>query len=257
MCSSDLFNTTFYIESVINIDPFLGCDNTPNLLVPPVDAACTGVAWFHNPGAYDIDGDSLSFELTVPKRAKNVTVSGYLAPNDPAFYVDKNYSLANEAGDGPPGFSINPVTGTIIWDSPGKAGEYNIAFLIKEWRKVNDTWILLGYVTRDMQIIVDDCNNQRPELEVPQDVCIEAGEKIDATIFGFDPDGDDVAIEVFSELLTLGSNPATYSPRDTSPPILPVFQPSDPNRAELAFSWQTDCSHVKQQPYQEIGRAHV
>jgi hypothetical protein len=248
----DSFNTTFYIETVINIDPFLGCDNTPNLLVPPVDAACTGVAWFHNPGAYDIDGDSLSFEMTVPKRAKNVPVAGYLSPNDPAFYIDKNYEQANETGDGPPGFSINAVTGTIIWDSPGKAGEYNIAFLIKEWRKVNDTWILLGYVTRDMQIVVDDCNNQRPELEVPQDVCIEAGEKIDATIFGFDPDGDDVAIEVFSELLTLGSNPATYSPRDTSPPILPVFQPSDPNRAELTFSWQTDCSHVKQQPYQVV-----
>ena len=250
----DSFNTTFFIESVINIDPFLGCDNTPFLLVPPVDKACTGVAWFHNPGAYDVDGDSLSYELTVPKKEKDKAVIGYLAPNDKSFYAQAgiNYNQATEDGSGPPTFEINPVTGTLKWDSPGAPGEYNIAFLIRQWRKVNDTWIQLGYVTRDMQIIVEDCNNKRPKLEVPPDVCVEAGEKIQAVIFGSDPDLNDVSIEVFSEVLILGSNPATYSPRDIVPPILPVLQPTSPNKAELSFTWQTDCSHVKQQPYQIV-----
>ena len=250
----DSFNTTFFIESVINIDPFLGCDNTPFLLVPPVDKACTGVAWFHNPGAYDIDGDSLSYELTVPKKDKNKPVVGYLAPNSQGFYNQAgiNFNQANENGNGPPTFQIDPVTGTLTWDAPGAPGEYNIAFLIKQWRKVNDTWIQLGYVTRDMQIIVEDCNNDRPKLEVPEDICVEAGESIEALIFGTDPDRDDVSIEIFSEVLTLGSNPAQYSPRDVNPPILPVFQSTFPNRAQLFFTWQTDCSHVKQQPYQVV-----
>ena len=250
----DSFNTTFFIESVINIDPFLGCDNTPFLLVPPVDKACTGVAWFHNPGAYDIDGDSLSYELTVPLKDKKKPVVGYLPPNAQGFYVGTGLSFnqANESGTGPPTFGIDPVTGTLTWDAPGAPGEYNIAFLIKQWRKVNDTWIQLGYVTRDMQIVVEDCDNDRPELEVPEDICVEAGEKIEALIYGTDPDRDNVSIEVFSEVLTLGSNPAQYTPRDLTPPVLPVFQSSYPNRAQVFFSWQTDCSHVKQQPYQVV-----
>ncbi|HEX8061171.1 MAG TPA: gliding motility-associated C-terminal domain-containing protein, partial [Cyclobacteriaceae bacterium] len=40
----NIFNsveTRFYIETVINIDPFMGCNNSPKLLVPPIDKACT------------------------------------------------------------------------------------------------------------------------------------------------------------------------------------------------------------------------
>jgi hypothetical protein len=37
-------DTPFFIQTQIIIDPFLGCDNTPRLLVPPIDRGCTGVA---------------------------------------------------------------------------------------------------------------------------------------------------------------------------------------------------------------------
>src|SRR5690606_9976898 len=70
-------NTRFYIETEIFIDPFLGCNNTPVLLIPPIDQACTGVAFFHNPGAYDPDGDSLSYELVVPFSDRNLQVVRY------------------------------------------------------------------------------------------------------------------------------------------------------------------------------------
>ncbi|MEQ9660503.1 MAG: hypothetical protein RLO00_20365, partial [Fulvivirga sp.] len=36
-------NTRFYIETEINIDSFLGCNNTPVLLIPPIDRACPNV----------------------------------------------------------------------------------------------------------------------------------------------------------------------------------------------------------------------
>src|SRR5258706_453165 len=174
----NMFNsveTPFFIQTVINIDPFLGCDNSPRLLVPPIDKACKGAAWYHNPGAYDPDGDSLSFELTIPKQDVGRDVDAYRPPNTKEFYAGIDYGTANEAHDGPPIFSINPITGTIIWDAQGAAGEYNIAFLIKEWRKIVGVWIQLGYVTREMQIVVDDCKNRRPELKVPADICVEAG----------------------------------------------------------------------------------
>ncbi|MDZ7648032.1 MAG: hypothetical protein U5K54_13120 [Cytophagales bacterium] len=79
-------DTRFYVETQIIIDPFLGCSNTPRLLVPPIDKGCTGAAFYHNPGAFDPDGDSLSFELTIPKREKDANVFGYLDPNAKKFY---------------------------------------------------------------------------------------------------------------------------------------------------------------------------
>jgi hypothetical protein len=236
-------NTRFYIETLIIIDPFLGCNNTPKLLVPPIDRACTTIAWFHNPGAYDPDGDSLSYELVIPFRERNTTVVNYKEPSNPGFY--NNLNEGNEAGTGPPTFSINSIDGTLTWDAPGTVGEYNIAFVIREWRLVNGVWVSIGFVRRDMQIIVDDCDNERPELEVPEDVCVEAGSTLDATIFGTDPDGDSVKIEAFSEILNLADaqSPATVSP-------FPARFAAQP--AELQFQWKTDCAHIKDQPYQVV-----
>ncbi len=240
-------NTTFYIETQIIIDPFLGCSNTPVLLVPPIDKACTGVAFFHNPGAFDPDGDSLSYEFVVPKMSKNLDVVAYLDPNTKTFYdrIGLNYGVANEAGDGEPIFEIDPVTGTITWDAPGAPGEYNIAFKIYEWRKIAGVWVQQGYVTRDMQIIVEDCNNQRPELEVPSDFCVVAGETITFDVLGTDPDFDSVKIEAFSQIFSISPSPATFTPT----PI--EFQLTAPGiKALQTLTWITECDHVKDQPYQ-------
>lgn len=234
-------NTRFYIETQLLIDPYLGCNNTPKLLVPPIDRACTGIAWFHNPGAYDPDGDSLSYEMVIPFRDINTTVVNYQEPDAPKFYSD--FGHGNEAGTGQPSFSINPVDGTLTWDSPGSIGEYNIAFVVREWRLVNGNWIPIGFVRRDMQIIVDDCDNERPDLDIPEDVCVVAGTTLDASIFGTDPDGDSVKIEAFSEIFNFPAGAATYTPF-----------PADYRRqpAELKFQWNTECSHIKDQPYQVV-----
>lgn len=234
-------NTTFYVETEINIDPFLGCNNSPVLLIPPIDRACPGVAFFHNPGAYDPDGDSIAFELVVPKKEVGTVVDGYVDPNEPKFY--DNFNQGNENLNGPPTFSIDPITGEMKWDAPGTVGEYNVAFIVKEYRKINGEWFKLGFVTRDMQIIVEDCDNERPELQIPEDICVEAGETIDEVIFGTDPDNDDVKIEAFSQVLEeLG---ATIDPDDGS------FQPSTPP-AELRFVWETACLDIRDQPYQVV-----
>lgn len=244
-------NTTFYIETEINIDPFLGCNNTPKLLIAPVDKGCIGVAFQHNPGAYDPDGDSLSYQLVIPFRDRNTTVNGYEDPNKPAFYTG-NYNTANEAQNSTPTFSIDPVTGTILWDAPGIRGEFNIAFHIIEWREIDGRWVKLGYVRRDMQIIIDECDNERPDLILPNDTCVVAGTSLNVIIYGKDfpntlGDIDDVKIEAFSEIF--GStfvSPASVSPNP------PIFQSATPDLAELNFSWNIVCDHIKDQPYQIV-----
>ncbi|NJM24513.1 MAG: gliding motility-associated C-terminal domain-containing protein [Bacteroidia bacterium] len=240
-------NTRFYIETQIIIDPFFGCNNTPRLLIPPIDQACSGVAFLHNPGAFDPDGDSLSYEFVIPFSDKNQTVIRYQDPhlNAPrTFYTD--YPHGNEDKDDEPTFTIDQF-GTIVWDAPGAQGEYNIAFVVKEWRKVLGEWKELGFVRRDMQILVEDCDNDRPDLIIPNDTCVVAGTTLDATIFGIDPNNDNVKIEAFSEIFNFAApqSPATYTP---DPPIV---QPSSPP-AELQFQWNTTCDHIKSQSYQVV-----
>jgi flagellar hook assembly protein FlgD len=255
-------DTPFFIQAQIVIDPLL-CDNSPVLLVPPIDQGCTGVAWFHNPGAYDPDGDSLSYELFVPKQALNVDVTGYADPDSRKFYdpVGIDYSHADEKHDGPPGFSIDSRTGTLSWDAPGEMGEYNIAFIIREWRKVDGIWISLGYVERDMQIIIKNCQNDRPLITQLPDLCVLAGTLIDQVVTATDPDGsptggarnmgDSVKMEAFSQVFLVNPSPASIAP-GTANPDAPVWQPtfSASQQAQLQFTWQTVCDHVKEQPYQ-------
>lgn len=238
-------NTEFYIETLITIDPFFGCDNSPQLSVPPIDKGCVGVTWFHNPGAYDPDGDSLSYELVIPFQDRNLTVTNYKDPADKKFYV--NYNSGDEAGTGPPYFKIDSRDGTLTWDAPGAVGEYNVAFIVREWRKIGGVWYKLGYVRRDMQIIIDDCKNRRPDLILPKDTCVVAGTLLKAIILGIDPDKDPVKIEAFSEILNLApaQSPATVSPA-------PAFRPTKDHPDTLHFVWNTTCDHVKEQPYQVV-----
>ena len=228
-------NTPFYVESILRIDPFLGCNNSPAMLIAPIDFGCVGVAFYHNPGAFDSDGDSLSFEFVVPRKAVGTPVDNHRYIDDPSFN-----GTPEDGSGGPADLTIDAITGDIIWDAPGLAGEYNIAFVVKEYRKILGQYFLMGSVVRDMQIIIDDCDNNRPELDIPDDLCVEAGYNIREVIRATDMDGDKVKIEVISAVLHFPISPATFSP-DPS-----VF---DDQPGELEFNWQTECEHIREQPY--------
>ncbi|BDC98507.1 hypothetical protein PEPS_07880 [Persicobacter psychrovividus] len=233
-------NTPFYVETKIIIDPFLGCNETINMLIPPIDRACTGVTFFHNPGAYDPDGDSISYELTVNKKDVGKPVDGYRFPNDAIF----NGSPQGGTGGGAT-YSMDPISGDLIWDSPGLDGEYNIAFKVLEWRKIETgEYVQMGYVTRDMQIIVDLCDNLPPEILIPADTCIEANTLLEADIEAVDPNNDPIRLEAFGGIL---SNSLQPQQRATFTPAGPGFQPS-PTVGQ--FKWTPDCNLVRRNPYQ-------
>lgn len=230
-------NTPFYVETVIVIDPFLGCNNTPILLNPPVDDACVGVTYLHNAGAVDVDGDSISYEFTIPKQDQDVPVVNYRFPDD---HDIRNYGALNEDQTAPASFTLDQRTGDIVWDAPGGEGEYNWAFKIIEWRKVSGVWVEFGYVTRDMQVNVLDCNNDPPEIIPPPDTCVIAGDFLRETITATDPNNDPIILSSFGGVYEIPS-PASYSP------FPDIVQPSP---ASLNFSWQTNCSHVQDREYQ-------
>jgi hypothetical protein len=92
--------------------------------------------------------------MIIPRQDKTQPVSQYRFPHLTFPHEDAQNGMS-EAGDAS-NFKINPVSGDITWDAPGTRGEYNIAFQVVEWRKVNGNYYKLGYVTRDMQILVED-----------------------------------------------------------------------------------------------------
>jgi len=226
--------TPFYIETSITIDPFLGVNNSPVLTIPPVDNGAVNQTYIHNPGAYDPDGDSLAYVLDVPKQDFQREVNNYRSPASPEF------SNSTQDGSGPAFLELDPLTGDLIWDAPGTAGQFNVAFRIEEWRKVNGVYQRIGYVVRDMQIIIENTDNRRPVLELPDDLCVVAGTNIEEIIQGSDPDGDPIKIEIFGDPIEITSSPASYDP-------VSVFQPSP---GIINFSWQTVCDHVRERQYQ-------
>jgi hypothetical protein len=130
-------NTPFTLESILVINSLTGANSSPILTSAPIGQATLNSCFFHNPGAVDADGDSLSFEVTNCLGA-NGAAPGYYQP-----------SL--EGGI----YSIGPTTGFLSWCSPLFLDQYNVAFLIKEWRKnTSGVYQFNGQVMRDMQILV-------------------------------------------------------------------------------------------------------
>lgn len=206
----------FYIESVLVINPFMGPNNSPQLLSPPVDMACFEQPFYHNPVAYDIDGDSLSFSLIPCKGEMGNPIMNYTYP--PADSI----------------LTIDPYTGELTWDSPVSNGEFNIAILIEEYRN----GIKIGSIIRDMQIDVLACNNNPPNISPLKDTCVIAGDTISFNVSATDPDNQQIIITAIGGPFQVTTSPATFQTSNTPPGF-----------ATGTFQWITDCSHIKRSPY--------
>lgn len=216
-----------YIETLLVINPFLGNNSSPQLLIPPIDNGCIGSPYLHNPGAFDPNGDSLSYRLVTPRGAGGLNILGYELPN----IVDQQ---------NPGEFTINPVTGDILWDHPTIQGEYNFALIIEEWRN----GVRIGYVTRDMQVNITTCENDPPVLSLITDTCVIAGDSLNLTISATDPNFDMLTLTASGGPLVIPANPATFEVTLDSIGII-----------SGEFSWNTTCSHVRNQSYQVYFKA--
>lgn len=222
-------NIPFYIETTVTLLnlQFQYPNHSVQLLQPPIDFGCVGQLFIHNPSAYDEDGDSLSFELIVPLMDKNTPVPNYSYPN-----------LINAGSNNT--ISFDKTLGTFIWNAPQQAGEYNIAFVINEFRK----GVKIASTIRDMQIFVrNDCNtNRAPGIIAIQDTCIVAGSTLNINILAFDPDSTNpktkIKLEAFGA--PFYTNPvATVS-------VSSVFTASP---IHALFQWKTDCSLIRKEYY--------
>ena len=213
-------NASFFLTTELVINPFFPTgNNSPTLLNPPLDDACLGECFEHNPGAYDIDGDSLAYSI-VPCYANGAPIPGYSLP--------PNFNLN----------SIDPLKGDIVWCTPNKICQYNIAILIKEYKLLPGTSLryYVGSVLRDMQIDVASCNNQPPIIADIHDTCVVAGSNLNFTV---------KATDVNNNLLTLT---ATGGPFQLTPSATFTSTPST-SPVTGNFSWTTSCDQIQLLPY--------
>ncbi|MDD3860246.1 MAG: hypothetical protein PHW83_08600, partial [Bacteroidales bacterium] len=209
-------NTVFSITTTMLINSTIGTNSTPVLTQPPVDKAAVGQLFVHNPGAYDADGDSISYKLTTCRAENGEPILGYTLPE------------ASES------LTVNAVTGDLIWNTPVQAGVYNIAMLIEEWRN----GIKIGSIIRDMQIEVYDTDNVPPVITTADDICINADSLLRLTITATDANND---------IITLTANGAPFVIDGSAASFTQTV--SEPGYAEGEFIWQTFCDYVRKQSY--------
>jgi len=210
-------NIPFFLETIIVINPFLGNNNSVQLLNPPLDNGCCEVTFYHNVGAYDPDGDSLSYKLIECRGLDGLLIPGYKLPQATQY------------------IQIDEITGDLIWETPLKdaQGEYNIAILISEYRKGQ----FIGSVVRDMQITIAACNNKPPKI-ICSDTCVVAGTMLLLDILVTDENSTEVTLTASGEPYLVATSPAVPVNVTGAPPL------------QTTFLWQTHCSHVKKTPHQ-------
>ncbi|MCE3280753.1 MAG: hypothetical protein K0S44_2944, partial [Bacteroidetes bacterium] len=154
--------TPVAFQTDLIINPFLTPNSSPVLLNPPIDQACVGQCFEHNPGAYDSDGDSLYYRLDTCLRGVGTNVSGWTYPP---------IMSAN---------SIDHRSGDLVWCVPTSICQYNIVIVIEEWKLLLTTQkrYYVGSILRDMQIDVVSCSNTAPTIIPVPDVCIVAGSNL-------------------------------------------------------------------------------
>jgi gliding motility-associated-like protein len=217
-------NVIFSIKTTILINSAIGDNSSPVLLNPPIDRAAYGQIFIHNPAAYDPDGDSISYKLTVCTEKDGRPIDGYTLPpaSDTLF--------------------INPYTGDLTWITPSDTGIYNIAIDVEEWRR----GVKIGNIVRDMQIEVYNTDNHAPVQNDPGNYCIAAGEVLSFDLIATDEDNDSIQQWATGGPFVVDISPATYVVDEAS---------STRGYSKASFEWRTDCSHVRNQFYTAVFKA--
>lgn len=226
---SNSVDKVFCIQTELIISPFIGTPNNSLVIedCPCPEFACLSQLYCYNLSAYDPDGDSLSYSL-VPCRGEDC-----LEMSIPAIY---NYPDVVGGGN----LSIDSITGTLCWDSPTVPGEYNLAIKISEWRN----GFYVGAAVQDMQLTVQACSNNPPDIIDHPDTCVFAGDSLAIEFIATDPDlGDVVTIYGTGAVFHLNNNPALFA------------EESAPNTVSGFFIWEPDCDNAANSNYSIIVHA--
>ena len=213
----------FSLKTTLTISTIMGNNSSPVLLNSPMDKAALNKVFVHNPGAYDPDGDSLSYKIARCLTENGVEIVGYsFPPVTDSIYVD-------------------PYTGDFVWDRPSKVGVYNVAMEVEEWRN----GVKISTVLRDIQVEVEDTDNHTPIIDPIANHCVIADSILTYKVTASDPDPRDlVTLSASGGVFELETNPATF-----------IVNNNISKNPTGVFTWHTHQSHVRRLPYEVLYRA--
>lgn len=141
------------------------CNSSPVFTSSPVPYACADQQFCYNHGAFDPDGDSLSYALVAP-------LDGPI-PGIPIAYSSPALSATNPLFDTTGTVQFDPQTGSlcIIPTDTTPQQVVVIAVQVSEWRN----GVVIGTTTRDIQIVVLPCINNQPLLNPDSLTNLSAG----------------------------------------------------------------------------------
>lgn len=131
-----------YIRAVVNtqVSP---CNDSPQFSNTAIPYVCLGYPINYSFGAWDPEGDSLSYEL-INAMGLNGNPIPYVAPNTAAEPI--------------PGITLDPVTGQVSFTLTVQ-GNWVVVVRVNHW--VNG--VLVGSIMRDMQFVAYPCTNDPPD----------------------------------------------------------------------------------------------
>jgi gliding motility-associated-like protein len=225
-------NVDYLMYTWLIIDPFADAVNSPVIVNEPVcQYGCTGEPYTYNPGAYIptpvSDGDdSIVYSLGS---------SQCLAGECPC-YNNK-------------GATIDPVRGTLTWSYP-ETGIWNFVILMttvsRQYVNVGGNIVktiqVLDTVELELEVIINsECN---PPTITSMDTCVVAGGNVDITYHVSS------GISTYPVYITDAGEPFSLSP----PATLSGYNPPSRNLNPV-FKWTTNCSEVRDNPYEVVLRA--
>ncbi|WP_020538133.1 T9SS type A sorting domain-containing protein [Lewinella cohaerens] len=209
-----------YTESEITLTEDYEHNHLPVFLETPTNYAFIGQQYLHLPNAFDIDDDSLVYELVVPKQG----------PNDP---VPNYFGIGSLA-------TIDSETGT-FYALIDQAGTYTFAIQVSSYRN----GMLMDRVVRDMKFFVEDTDgeNDRPsfQLNTPLTVIqqVSVGDTVRFQAIAQDDNTTIPAVRATSGLFDYYAEPASINI----------------DLAVADFEWIVREEHVRAQPYPVVLRA--
>ncbi len=218
----------FHLQTTFTLRNLLlegGSNQSPTLLIAPIDVGFVRQPFMHTPNAIDLDGDSVAYELVTPLMGNDESVPNYMA-------IDQiGAGTANT-------YTFNEQTGLLVWDSPQIVGQYNIAIKIKAFRGEE----LTAEIIRDMQILIKPETNTPPFIQGINEnlINIKAEQTIDLSFIGTDNEdgmGDlPPKLSLISETLIKGAT-TEYSETFEGTSV------SD-------FNWTPTLNDIRRMPYQ-------
>ena len=214
-------------------------NNSPSFSTLAVPYFCAGSPVTYSHATIELDGDSLVYELVSPMQYEGLnyippsTVQAvtFLVPYSPTYPIS---TIPVNS------FSFSSQTGVLNF-TPATIQQGVMAVRVYEYRN----GVLIGYVTRDIQIVVMNCNAGTIDISTPANVIGALQQPTDSSVFGICPNTPmsfSVVLSSSSSSLMVNSNNTTSIPNSTvtfsgTNPMTATFNWTPPANASGSFSF--------------------